>query len=59
MKDSELYVEDYKLNRCDSEKRYTGGVLIYNKDTIAFKGRSVLVLIRNYWSLFIEIIVKN
>lgn len=56
---SELYIENYSIVRCDSRTRYTGGVLLYIKNNIHVSVFKTFLLDANYWCKIIKIKILN
>ncbi|XP_017474479.1 PREDICTED: uncharacterized protein LOC108365053 [Rhagoletis zephyria] len=53
--DSELNITTYKLIRCDSHSRHTGGVLMYIHETIEFNIVCNKAINANMWCIIIKI----
>ena len=53
--DNEINLDMYKLIRCDSHSRHTGGVLIYVHDSIDFNIKYNNCNDNNMWSIFIKL----
>lgn len=52
---TELHIENYKIVRCDSASRHTGGVVLYVKTDISFSVFKSFVLESNYWCIILKV----
>lgn len=53
--DAELHIKGYRMVRCDSISRHTGGVVIYVRENISFETVSMDAIDRNMWYLTIKV----
>lgn len=53
--DNELHIENYRVIRCDSTSRHTGGVLIYIKSNVCFSYYKTFINEGNYWCKILKI----
>lgn len=53
--DAEININGYKLNRCDSHSRHTGGVAIYVRENIAHEVIYKTAIDCNVWFLSIKV----
>lgn len=59
IENEEVNIKNYKLLRCDSHSRHTGGVAIYIKNRIRFSIINKESYIKNVWTLAIKINQKK
>lgn len=59
VEDSELQICGYYVVRCDSNSRYTGGVLVYIKHGAEYSLTGNYVLDFNYWCQFLDVKVNG
>lgn len=59
IENSEVNIKKYKIIRCDSHSRHTGGVAIYIKNRINFSIVSNMNYLNNIWILALKIINRN
>lgn len=53
--DFEIDIENYKIERCDSHSRHTGGVVAYIKQSINYKVLLNKCYMNNLWCLVFEV----
>lgn len=53
--DQELCIQTYKLVRCDSHSRHTGGTMIYIHDSIEYNIKYNKSIDQNIWCIFIKL----
>lgn len=51
----EVIIENYRLERCDSHSRHTGGVAIYIRENIDYKILTNKCFLRSIWCIVLEI----
>lgn len=55
IKDFEINVENYRLERCDSHSRHTGGVVVYIRQCIDYKVILNTCFLKSIWCIVFEI----
>ena len=53
--DNELIINTYKIVRCDSHSRHTGGVIIYIHESISFNIKYNNCIDNNVWCIFVKL----
>lgn len=59
IEDWEIGAKGYNLVRCDSDSRFTGGVVVYIKSGVNFKIKEKYAVQRGYWFLLIEVVINK
>lgn len=57
--DSEVCMNNYSILRCNSETRYTGGVIMYIKKGVSYKNINMFVLNGNCWVISSDVKIEN
>lgn len=59
IEDNELFLKNYNINRCDSESRHTGGVIIFVNERWQTETLQVLSINKDIWWLSLRVFCET